>query len=320
MDRDTAGERSDEDRLTPADRAQPAGRIVALALGAQLDRYRERAPHLRDDGDAEHLHRARTALRRGRSVARDAWGVVPTEELDLLRALMAEVATATSPARDLDVLLSALPAHLEALPTPLRVGWDELHDELSARRRGEQQALTELLDGPVHRAMLRRWQRLANPYRIGGDDPGPDHLRPAGEVVDERIHSAWRALRRAGRRATSSGRAKDWHRARKRAKRVRYLLDAYGDLHPPGAWTRTSKDLRRLQEGLGELQDLDAGLALLIDAHRGLGADGAMTAGALAAHLATDRSRLLDGVDDAWARFDRPGVRRRFVAALEPPD
>lgn len=316
MDRETPGVRGDDDRLTPADRDQPAGRVTALALGAELDRYRDRAPLARDEADPEHLHAARVALRRGRSVAREAQGVVADEELELLRALMGEVAAATSPARDLDVLLGSLDARVDALAAPLQLGRGELHDQLAGRRRDERRVIAELLDGPLHLTMVRRWQRLANPYRVGGPEPGPDHLRPAGAVVDDRLRSAWEQLRRAGRRSVSSGHAEDWHRTRKRAKRLRYLIDVYGDLHPPGTWTRTSKDLRRLQNGLGELQDLDAGIALLIDTARRSGSDGALTAGALAAGLVDERSRLLDTASEHWERFDRPKVRRRFDDAL----
>ena len=318
MDRQAPGERDDE-RLTPDDRDQPAGRVLALALGTQLRRYQDHAQLLRTDDDPEHLHRARVALRRGRSIARQAEGVIAEEELELLRALMGEVAAATSTARDLDVLVASLDRRVDTLPTALRAGRVELHDELGRRRSSEQQALADLLDGPLHLTMLRRWQRLANPYRVGGAEPGPDHLCPAGEVVDERLRSSWRALRRAGRRSVASGRARDWHRTRKRAKQVRYLLDATADLYPDSTWSATSKHLGRLQNGLGELQDLDAGTALLVAAGGELRGAPAMTAGGVAAHLADDRRELLERADSVWARFDRPKVRRRFNEALTAP-
>lgn len=314
--------------LTPDDREQPAGRVVALALGATLVRYRELTDLLRVDTDSVHLHQARIALRQARSVAHAAGGVIAEEELELLRALMGEVARLTNAARDLDVLLDALDARVDELAEPLRSGTlldgrTQLRGELERRRHGELRAVIEQFDGPVHQVMVRRWRRLGNPYRLGGAEPGRDHLRPAGDVVDEHLRHAWAALVSAGRRATDSGAPADWHRARKRAKRVRYLLASYEGLYEADTWRRPLQHLRRLQNGLGELQDLEAAVGTMIAAGRRLGRDGqgegAVLAGALVVQLTVDRADLLERIDEVWDRFDRPKVHRRFERALEPP-
>lgn len=306
--------------LSTDDRDQPAARVFALVLEAHLEEFRRRERAVRDGEDAEDLHKYRVVVRRTRSLLAAGGGVFPAEELDLLAAMMAQLAALTSPVRDLDVLLHDLDDRVDGVAERLRVGLPELRSQLLLARARGRAELGAALDGDFSVVLVRRWQTMASVYRVGGTEPGPDALRPAGEVVDDVIWRSFRKLRRQGRRAREGQVDVEWHRLRKRLKRFRYLLMAFEDLSPPGTFSKVLAELADLQEGLGELQDHVARADLIEAAGRSAGGHGALLAGALVDHLSAETPGARRACELAWDRFDRPKVRRHLRRALSRDD
>jgi CHAD domain-containing protein len=302
--------------LSTDDRGQPAARVFALVLEAHLEEFRRREQLVRGGEDAEDLHKYRVVIRRTRSLLAAGRGVYPAEELDLLSAMVAQLATLTSPVRDLDVLLEDLDPRTEAVAERLRAGLPTLRAELATARARSRAELTEALEGDFSVVLQRRWQTMASVFRLGGTESGPDALRPAGEVVDDVIWASFRTLRKHGRRAAASEIDDDWHRLRKRLKRFRYLLVAFEDLYPDGTFTRVLRELAGLQEGLGELQDHVARADLIESAGLEAGGGAALLAGALVDHLSAQTPGARRACEVAWSRFDRPKVRRHLREAL----
>jgi CHAD domain-containing protein len=303
-------------RPGPEDRAQPAGRVFALVLSELLEDFRFHEQQVRAD-DVEALHQHRVALRRARSLLAAGRRVFPPEELELLRALGAEYAAATSPVRDLDVLLDGLDARLARVPARLRDAGPELRAAIEACRDHHRAGLGSVMDGELHLTLVRRWQALGSVYRVGGSEPGPDARRPAGEVVDELLVGELRRVRRAGRRASSSDDPEHWHLLRKRLKRLRYVLAAVAPLYPEGAFDGFARRLRRLQDGLGELQDHASHATWFERIGAAAGGRAGLCAGALVVVIEQDTAATLQRCRAAWARFDRPKLRRSFLAAVE---
>lgn len=302
--------------LSPEDRDQPAARVFALVLEAHLEEFRRREGPVRAGEDAEDLHKYRVAIRRTRSLLAAGRGVFPAEELDLLSAMVAQLATLTSPVRDLDVLLAELDERTDRVAEVLRAGLPELRAELESSRAAARHELVAALDGDFSAVLTRRWQQMASVYRLGGTEPGPDALEPAGQVVDDVVRRAFKKLRSQGRRARSSHRDDDWHTLRKRLKRFRYLLMAFEDLYEPGTFSKVLSELADLQEGLGQLQDHVATAASIRDAGLVAGGQGALLAGALVDHLSAQTPGARRACDKAFDRFDRPKVRRHLREAL----
>ena len=67
--------------MGPEDRSQPAGRVFALVLDAQLVDLRRHEPAVRRDEDPIHLHDHRVALRRARSLVSAGRDVFPDAHL-----------------------------------------------------------------------------------------------------------------------------------------------------------------------------------------------------------------------------------------------
>lgn len=303
-------------QLEPADRLQPAGRVLALVLDGYLRSFRSHEAGVRADRDPEELHDFRVALRRARSLLAAGSSVFPAEELELLRALAAWMASVTSPVRDLDVLAADLPALAARLSEELSDGLGPLEASLRQRRERDAAALFAALDSDRYAALLRRWQLMATVYRVGGDEPGPDARRPAGEVVDRLILRAFRRARRRGRTAMATDDRAAWHELRKALKRFRYLVGAFAPMYPPGTFGPVQKRLADLQDTLGRLQDHHVQAVLLEEVGVATGGRAALTAGALADALHHDAEAAHAHCREVWASFDRPKLRRRLVEAL----
>lgn len=302
--------------LGPDDRDQPAGRVFALVLSDLLATFRRHEPAVLAGDDVEALHDYRVALRRARSLLAAGKAVYPAEELELLRALTASLAATTSPVRDLDVLLERWDDLARSVPPFLEPGANDLLAELERRRAVAHGELVASIRSDAHRALVRRWQVMASVHRIGGGEPGPAALRPAGEVVDELLVRAYeRSLEHGGRLVESDDPA-DWHRLRKRLKRLRYLLMAFDDLYVEGALDPLPKELAKLQDRFGDLQDDVAHCELVTSVGRELGGTAALAAGALAGELHRRVLEDLERCRDRWPRLGRKKVRRAVEGAV----
>jgi len=325
--------------LSPGDRDQPAARVFALLLEQLLadftrreaavrsgadavrsgaDAVRSGADAVRSGADAEVLHKYRVVIRRTRSLLAAGATVFPDEELELLAAMLARLAALTSPVRDLDVLLGDFDDRVDAVGAVLGDGRGELRAALESQRSRDRDELFAALDGQFSTVLLRRWHSMASVYRLGGAEPGPDALRPAGEVADEVLWATFRRLRTLGRRARASEHDTDWHRLRKRLKRFRYVLMAFEDMYPPGTLSRVLGDLADLQDGLGELQDHAVRVQIIRDAGVGAGGHAALLAGALVDRLCVETPDARRACERSWDAFDRPKVRRHLRGALVP--
>ena len=302
--------------LSPRDRSQPAGRVLALVLDDYLQTFREHEPGVRLDVDPEELHDFRVALRRSRSLLTAGRNVFPPEELALLEALAAWMAAVTGPVRDLDVLSEDLPTLIERLADELQDGVGPLTEHLAARRDASFSTLIDVLDGNRYQVLLRRWQRMASVYRLGGDDAGPDAARPAGPIVDDLILASYERVRRRAKRAMKSDDRDAWHDLRKGLKRFRYLVGSFAPLYPEGAFDEVSTRLSRLQDTLGRLQDHHVQASLIESAGVELGGRAALTAGALADALHRDAEKAHRRCRKVWTQFDTHEVRNQLHIVL----
>ena len=298
-------------------RSRPAGAAMADVLGGYLLDLRSHEHGVLEATDPEELHDYRVALRRARSVLWGGRRTFPAEERELLSALLSWLAGLTSVARDLDVVVEDLPRLLDRLPEGARRrGAGGLQRELSARQAQAHAALEVALQGARYPVLLRRWESLASGAVVGGGPPGPDADLPAGTVVARVLTRSLKKARRSGAVALASDDRNDWHRLRKDLKRFRYLLSGFGSLYPPGAARPVERDLARLQDVLGKLQDRHVQAALVEQAGLAAGGRSALVAGALSDRLRRAEDTAHRKCHRAFREFDRSDVRAELAHLL----
>lgn len=282
---------------------------------------------VRDDTDSEFLHDYRVAVRRTRSVLGQAKGVLPPDALDEFRAEFAWLGGVTGPTRDFDVFLLSVPEFQAALPAERRQDLEPFRDFLVRQQEIAQRQLVAELDTERYATLLRRWAAFL-------DDPGLDDLdaeavplahRPPASVVARRIHKAHRRLLRDGRSVHEGSEPEALHDLRKDAKKLRYLFECFGSLLDPDGVAAVVRDLKALQDVLGEYQDCQVQIGSLEEFGQqmldqgGAPASALLAMGALVDQLAERERVARIGFHERFDAFDAKHVRktvRQMVAAV----
>ena len=185
--------------------------------------------------DVEAVHDLRVAVRRLRAVLRAARPFVADEWAQRLREELDWLGRALGPLRDLDVMIDHLRAEAEALDPPDRVAlgaaFRRLADDHDAARADALAALTS-----------ERY--LALLAELG--EPPP--LLEADTKLDAVARKELRRLRRTMAQVDESAPDELLHKARIRAKRLRYVAEVLGE-------KRVVRRAKKLQDVAGEHQD-----------------------------------------------------------------
>jgi CHAD domain-containing protein len=268
----------------PARKRAPAIEHVRAYLRAQLRELERTDPLIRS------VHDFRVAVRRMRSVLRSARSLFDKVWLDDLRADLGWLARELGPLRDLDVLLAELrkDAGRDAAPV-LKL--------LEAERRRARKRALATLAGDRYLALLDRLTAAveAPPTR-------------ASELSLEKIATKeYRKLRKAAKKLGAKSTAAAVHKARIRAKRVRYSAE----LAEPVVGKRARRyiaESKRFQDVVGAHQDAvvaDERIRGVLDRSKSL--ETAFAAGRLAERTTARRRRALRSIPKAWKRLERRG-------------
>lgn len=217
---------------------------------------------LREDLDSEFLHDYRVAVRKTRSLLKHVGKTFPKRQLDRYLKGFAWLGSLTGPARDLDVHLLTLPACESLLPPDLARHLLPLRQLIEQQKAAARRRLLAGLNS-------LRYQRLLKDYAMFLHSPGSDQVtlanarRLVAEVAREEL---WRAYRRVVKRGVAIGedaRVEKLHSLRKKCKTLRYLLESFRSLCVNAEVSRLVEELKKLQDHLGEINDLHVQIGML---------------------------------------------------------
>jgi CHAD domain-containing protein len=269
------------------------------------------------DVDIECLHDFRVAVRRSRSAVKLLGDVLPPALVAWVTPQLKQLGDLTTPSRDLDVLLQELPSLTAALPSDRHDDVDPLLRHLSCLRAEERQRLVLRLRSTGFERFRTRWRNslLELATWDGQRRAGPT----AAELGGERLDRAHRRLLRHGSRITEDSPAEALHDLRKRAKEMRYLLEAFPPSIDPADARVTVKELKAVQDVLGTFQDSEAQREALYSFAGDMMAGGGASPrtifamGEIAAGLQEVQDSSRAHFAEIFARFARRSTRRRPV-------
>jgi CHAD domain-containing protein len=295
----------------------PAAAALAAILTRLLDTAEENVPGIVRDVDTEFLHDLRVAVRRTRSALKLTGTVLPDDLVVRFRPEFKWLADLTTPARDLDVHLLGF----DALAASLAGGSPEDLEPLRAHLLRARAS--------AHRGLVRglrsvRFSRLAGDWRseLAGVRRGRRHPVIA-EVAARRIAAAQRRALRAGQRITAASPPAHLHELRKDCKELRYLIEMFGSLYDAQRSWQAVRDLKVLQDCLGDFQDAevqDAEIRAFADrmlAERSAPAATLLAMGEIAADLVRRQRAARAAFDARFAAFASPASQARLAALTE---
>ncbi len=239
---------------------EEAVRRLAHELLAQATEARDR---LTDPADDEALHDFRVAIRRLRSTVR-AYGEALSGSVERkARRRLRDIARATGGSRDLEVQLAWVETQRGSLNSRHRPGASWLRDRWRARKQSADAKLAREVGADFERLRVSLAKTLPVYWqKVRIDTPLAE--RRFATLLAGRLREASAELgaRLAGIRGPED--IEPAHDARISAKRVRYLLEPVVGLSESAA--PVVKRLRKLQDLLGELHDLDVLAIMLADA------------------------------------------------------
>ena len=259
------------------------------------------------DLDSEFLHDFRVAIRRTRSGLGQMKKVLPADITATMKEEFAYLGRITGPVRDLDVYLLYERDYRARLPEMLQDGLGTFFADLAGQRKVEQKKLVRALRSPRYRQIVTSWDEY-----LRSDDP-----TPSADADVPVIDLARRIIRRRYKRIVKDGRAigddspdEHLHRLRIQGKKLRYSLEFFRSLFPDDEVGVVIRQLKRLQNNLGEFNDLSVQQEMLARSLRGLrpgsrrNMELSAAIGGLLTNLFHEQQRVRKRFARTFARFD----------------
>lgn len=209
--------------------------------------------------DIEALHDMRVAVRRQRAAFRIVAPCFKRRAVRGFRGGLRRLTRRLGAVRDLDVLIEAAEKHGGEALGPLLEEW-------RAQRALARDELSAFLDGDDYRGFLERWRAfLASPGAGAKRAPADDAPEPylVRHVLPAEIWSHYAAVR-AYEGVLAKAPLETIHAVRIEGKRLRYLLEFFGEALGPGV-DEAVEALVAFQDHTGEIHDIDVTIALLRD-------------------------------------------------------
>ena len=207
------------------------------------------------DTDTEFLHDFRVAVRRTRAGLSQLKGVLP----DKINAYYAEffswLGQSTSSTRDLDVYLLNFDHYKSSLPTSIRDDLNPLYEFLLVKQQKAQKELASRLRTAKYLATISQWEHYLK-------EQAP--LKPVEhnakltikQLADRRLWKNYKRVLQEGDAITEQSPSEALHGLRKSCKKLRYLMEFFQSLYHEHQINHFIKNLKGLQEVLGNFQDL----------------------------------------------------------------
>jgi CHAD domain-containing protein len=209
-----------------------------------------------NDIDIELLHDLRVAVRCSRMVLGQLKGVFVPAAIEPFRRELKWLGTVTGSCRDLDVYLNEIDSYRALLPDKLAGALAPLEQHLRGARVDAHKQVVLHLSSPRFCRFLAEWQD----YLTGPGDGGqatPAGNRPVSEIADERIRRAYQRFVSKGSKLGDEPQPALLHRLRIDAKKLRYLLELFHSLYDSQQVEHLVRKLKRIQDTLGDYNDLE---------------------------------------------------------------
>jgi CHAD domain-containing protein len=241
-----------EVQLEPHMRSDEAAKRL---LRAMLKVMQQNEEYVKKDIDTEFLHDFRVAVRRTRSALSQIKNVFPPETTHRFKQDFAYVGQLSNDLRDLDVYLLAEDVYPAMIPDVLRGDINPLFDHLRQKRGDALKTVVNGFNSKRYAAIMRDWEDFLN-APPPDPPPAPNAALPVITLARNRIYRHYRRIVKTGQEMLTNTDDKKLHRLRLECKKLRYLLEFFTSLFPAKDVAQLTRQLKKLQDNLGNFNDL----------------------------------------------------------------
>ena len=301
-------------RLDPKMRADEATRVILQFL---LSVIRVNAAHIEKDIDTEFIHDFRVAVRRTRAALGQIRSVFPAETTERFKKDFAFVGQLTNELRDLDVCLLKEEAYKAKVAPVLSKDIEPLFDYLRKKRSEAFHKVIDGLNSQRYATILKDWEALLNTPPQDSSAAANAGV-PAIRLARKRTFKKYKSVVKAGNRISESADDRMLHVLRIHCKKLRYLMEFFASLFHPEAINSLIDQLKRLQDNLGDFNDLRVQEEYLLNVAKQLSVSRGRTEriflaiGSLVGALAGDREILRNEFAETYAGFSAPANKELF--------
>jgi CHAD domain-containing protein len=239
--------------LEPKQRADEAAKII---LRRMLEVMHANEAGIKADIDTEYLHDFRIAIRRTRSLLSQVKGIFPAEETERFKKDFRTLGKLSNELRDLDVYLLSEEKYRSALPDEMREDIGPLFSYFRERRVTALNKVIKGLKSKTYADVTRDWETFLQQQPRSKKKEVPNAAVPVIDIARRRIYKRYRRVIHDGTYILDHTRDELLHDLRLECKKLRYLMEFFACLFPRKKMARLIKQLKRLQDNLGEFTDL----------------------------------------------------------------
>lgn len=204
-----------------------------------------------NDVDTEFLHDFRVAVRRTRSLYLQARNQIDPGLFANAKRDFGYLGKLTNRMRDIDVYMLNREKYLAMLPPDLCPVMERFFTDLGRERQRELRKLRTALQSKRYRQIKSFWTELLN------SEGFPDkELISVQEFARKMIFDMLRKVLKTGSKINRNSPDSLLHKLRIACKKLRYALEFYASLFPPEVITVLIRQLKLLQDNLGDFNDL----------------------------------------------------------------
>ncbi|MEQ1528127.1 MAG: CHAD domain-containing protein [Methylococcales bacterium] len=209
-----------------------------------------------DHIDSEFLHDFRVAVRRTRAGLSQIKEVFPGKISARYCEFFSWLGQITGKTRDLDVYLLNFAQYKHSLPVSIREDLNPLYDFLQKKQQQAQKQLAKKLRSNQYLSTLTEWEQFLNSPAPKNPTEANAHLA-IKNLADRRILKVYKRVLAQGNAIDEHSAAETLHTLRKTCKKLRYLIEFFQNLYPEHQLRSILKNLKALQEVLGDFQDYE---------------------------------------------------------------
>lgn len=230
-------------------------RAVVTILRDLISTIRQNEEGIIKDIDTEFLHDFRVAVRRTRSLFSQVKSVFSEEITIRAKREFSTLGKMTNKLRDFDVYLLKREHYVSMLPRNLRLGVESVFRKIEIERKEEQKKLARYLNSPSYKKIIVFWDNFLENQNLE-EFMSHNSTISVIEIAKKSILKKYRKIIKHGRMINDQTPDPDIHSLRIECKKLRYLLEFFSSLFAKKEITLMINYLKKLQDNLGDFNDL----------------------------------------------------------------